>query len=84
MGFGLTTLLGVSVILIFELARALHLYNGNLQFSHVLSGSFFGFYSSVFGVRISFAALGYMCVSSIISVCAHEFGHALAAARGIP
>lgn len=27
------------------------------------------------------ADVGYMCVSTIISVSAHEFGHALAAAR---
>lgn len=27
------------------------------------------------------ADVGYMCISTIISVSAHEFGHALAAAR---
>ena len=38
-------------------------------------------YMQVFGLSISVTDVGYMCISTIMSVSAHEFGHALAAAR---
>ncbi|KAK2992556.1 hypothetical protein RJ640_010438 [Escallonia rubra] len=85
-GFSLTAVVGVTLILIWELAHALHLCGGNAQLGSILSGSFFGFPSSDSKLSISLADLGYMCVATIVSVSAHEFGHALAAAssEGIP
>lgn len=68
------------MILLWELARVLHLYDGNAWLSRLLSGSLFGIFPSGFGLSISVADVGYMCISTIISVSAHEFGHALAAA----
>ncbi|KAA8537145.1 hypothetical protein F0562_029629 [Nyssa sinensis] len=79
-GFSLTALLGVTVILLWELARALHLNNENAQFSRHLSGSLFGLFPSVLELSISVTDVGYLFISSIISVSTHEFGHALAAA----
>ncbi|XP_028110811.1 membrane-bound transcription factor site-2 protease homolog isoform X4 [Camellia sinensis] len=79
-GFSLTAMLGVCMILLWELARVLHLYDGNAWLSRLLSGSLFGIFPSGFGLSISVTDVGYMCISTIISVSAHEFGHALAAA----
>ncbi|KAM0038388.1 putative S2P endopeptidase [Helianthus debilis subsp. tardiflorus] len=85
MGFSLTTLIGVTVIMLLESAKALNLYNGIPWLNNILDGSILGFYSSVFKYSISVADIGYMCVSSIISVSVHELGHALAAtSEGIP
>ncbi|KAI8524824.1 hypothetical protein RHMOL_Rhmol13G0180000 [Rhododendron molle] len=81
-GFSLTAMLGVYVILLWESATLLHLYNGNAWWlSKLLPGSLFGILPSVFGLSTTVADVGYMCLSTIISVSAHEFGHALAAAR---
>ncbi|XP_058197575.1 membrane-bound transcription factor site-2 protease homolog isoform X3 [Rhododendron vialii] len=80
-GFSLTAMLGVYVILLWESATLLHLYNGNAWWlSKLLPGSLFGIFPSVFGLSTTVADVGYMCISTIISVSAHEFGHALAAA----
>ncbi|CAL5412776.1 unnamed protein product [Camellia sinensis] len=79
-GFSLTAMLGVCMILLWELARVLHLYDGNAWLSRLLSGSLFGIFPSGFGLSVSVTDVGYMCISTIISVSAHEFGHALAAA----
>ncbi|KAK9062357.1 hypothetical protein SSX86_019543 [Deinandra increscens subsp. villosa] len=85
MGFSLTTLIGVTLIMLLESAKALNLYNGIPWLNNILDGSIFGFYSSVFRYSISVADIGYMCISSIISVSIHELGHALAAtSEGIP
>lgn len=81
MGFSLTTLIGVTAIILLESARALNLYNGFPWLNNTLNGSIFGFYSSVFKYSMSVADIGYMCISSIISVSIHELGHALAATR---
>ncbi|CAK9135405.1 unnamed protein product [Ilex paraguariensis] len=80
-GFSLTALLGVTMVLIWELARALHFYSGKGQLSSRLSESLLGFSPLVFGLSISLADVGYICISTVVSVSAHEFGHALAAAR---
>ncbi|KAL4578173.1 hypothetical protein LXL04_014292 [Taraxacum kok-saghyz] len=81
MGFSLTTLIGVTVIILMESAKALNLFNGISWLNSILNGSILGFYSSVFKYSISVADIGYMCISSIISVSIHELGHALAATR---
>ncbi|KAI7738236.1 hypothetical protein M8C21_009767 [Ambrosia artemisiifolia] len=81
MGFSLTTLIGVTLIMFLESAKALNIYNGIPWLNNILDGSILGFYSSVFKYSISVADIGYMCVSSIISVAVHELGHALAATR---
>ncbi|XP_076895136.1 membrane-bound transcription factor site-2 protease homolog [Bidens hawaiensis] len=79
MGFSLTTLIGVTLIVLLEAAKALNLYNGLPWLNTILNGSIFGFYSSAFNYSISVADIGYMCISTIISVSIHELGHALAA-----
>ncbi|PSS11067.1 Membrane-bound transcription factor site-2 protease [Actinidia chinensis var. chinensis] len=79
-GFSLTAMLGVCVIVLWESARLLHLYDRNAWLIKLLSGSLFGLFPSVFGLSISVTDVGYMCISTIMSVSAHEFGHALAAA----
>ncbi|XP_059656240.1 membrane-bound transcription factor site-2 protease homolog [Cornus florida] len=79
-GFSLAALLGVTMILLWELAIALHLYNGNTRFSRLLTGSLFGLSPSALGLSVSVADVGYLLISTIISVTAHEFGHALSAA----
>nr|GMC82152.1 membrane-bound transcription factor site-2 protease homolog isoform X1 [Ipomoea batatas] len=79
-GFSLAALLGVTLILLWELGRILHPYNEESQFINLLSGSLFGFSSGLSGLTISLADIGYLCISTIISVSVHELGHALAAA----
>ncbi|XP_073300876.1 membrane-bound transcription factor site-2 protease homolog isoform X1 [Primulina huaijiensis] len=69
-GFGIATLIGVTVVLLCELG-ALLVYRGN---------TFFGLPFLFTGLNISFPSFVYLCVSSIVSVLVHEFGHALAAA----
>nr|GMC67487.1 membrane-bound transcription factor site-2 protease homolog isoform X1 [Ipomoea batatas] len=76
-GFSLAALLGVTLILLWEMGKLLHLYNGETQFVTLLSGSLFGGLS---GLTISLADIGYLCISTIVSVSVHELGHALAAA----
>nr|GMC57248.1 membrane-bound transcription factor site-2 protease homolog isoform X1 [Ipomoea batatas] len=76
-GFSLTALLGVTLMLLWEMGKLLHLYNGETQFVTLLSGSLFGGLS---GLTISLADIGYLCISTIVSVSVHELGHALAAA----
>ncbi|XP_023739744.1 membrane-bound transcription factor site-2 protease homolog [Lactuca sativa] len=77
MGFSLTTLIGVTLIILLESARALNLYNGIPWLNNILNGSIFGSYSSLYNITV--ADIGYMCISSIISVSIHELGHALSA-----
>ncbi|KVH89288.1 Peptidase M50 [Cynara cardunculus var. scolymus] len=81
MGFSLTTLIGVTVIILLESARALNLYDGIPQLNSIQNGSILEFYSPVLKYSISITDVGYMCISSIISVLVHELGHALAATR---
>ncbi|KAK1412720.1 hypothetical protein QVD17_34190 [Tagetes erecta] len=85
MGFTLTTFVGVTVIMLLESAKALSIYNGFPWLNNILNGSVLGFYSSAFKYSISVADIGYMCISSILSVSVHELGHALAAtSEGVP
>ncbi|XP_052201792.1 membrane-bound transcription factor site-2 protease homolog isoform X2 [Diospyros lotus] len=79
-GFGLTAILGVCMILLWEAAEMLNLYQGNAWLAKLFSDSLFGISPPVFGLNISFADVGCICISTVISVTAHEFGHALAAA----
>ncbi|KAL5578368.1 hypothetical protein UlMin_020067 [Ulmus minor] len=82
-GFGLTALLAVSLILLWELGRALHLLPQS-SFGDHSTALLFGFShfpsSSVYTYSISFSDATFLLVSTLISVCFHEFGHALAAA----
>ena len=80
-GFSLAMLAAVTMILLYEIGQILCLYYGNIQMSYVMSGYLFGFSSMISGLTISLADIGYLCISSIISVSVHELGHALAAAR---
>ncbi|KVI08430.1 Peptidase M50, partial [Cynara cardunculus var. scolymus] len=66
-------------IILLESARALNLYDGIPWLHSVQDGSILELYSPVFKYSISVADVGYMCISSIISVSVHELGHALAA-----
>ncbi|XP_024989341.1 uncharacterized protein LOC112523871 [Cynara cardunculus var. scolymus] len=69
----------VHQIILLESARALNLYDGIPWLHSVQDGSILELYSPVFKYSISVADVGYMCISSIISVSVHELGHALAA-----
>ncbi|KAI8000914.1 hypothetical protein LOK49_LG09G02740 [Camellia lanceoleosa] len=52
-GFSLTAMLGVCMILLWELARVLHLYDGNAWLSRLLSGSLFGIFPSYVAVFLA-------------------------------
>ncbi|KAL9386768.1 hypothetical protein Peur_019892 [Populus x canadensis] len=81
-GFSLTALLGVTLILVWELGNILHLFHGSSDLS---SSLLFGFSPQVYGSRLSVADAGYLLLSTLISVSVHEFGHSIAAAsEGIP
>lgn len=80
-GFSLAVLFAVTMILLYEIVQILCLYYGNTQMSNVMSEYLFGFSSMISGLTISVADIGYLCMSSFISVSVHELGHALAAAR---
>ncbi|XP_074334899.1 membrane-bound transcription factor site-2 protease homolog isoform X2 [Apium graveolens] len=74
-GFSLATLFGVTLVLLWELARFLSLFGSNYEIISLLSDTLFGYSPSVF----SLADAGYICISTVISVAAHELGHALSA-----
>ncbi|RDX93863.1 Membrane-bound transcription factor site-2 protease-like protein, partial [Mucuna pruriens] len=78
-GFALSALFGVTLILLWELARTLHLFGGRNKLGSFASTLLFGFPSLMPGLSLSLADAGYICVSTIISVFVHEFGHAVAA-----
>ncbi|KAB1221607.1 Membrane-bound transcription factor site-2 protease [Morella rubra] len=79
-GFGLTTLLAVTLILLWELGKAVHLFPQNKELDNLSTDLLFGFSPSVSGLSMSFTDAGYILFSTLISVSMHEFGHALAAA----
>lgn len=79
-GFSLTALLGVTLILVWELGKFLHLFHGSSDLS---SSLLFGFSPQVYGSRLSVADAGYLLLSTLISVSVHEFGHSIAAARSL-
>ncbi|KAF4348611.1 hypothetical protein F8388_020992 [Cannabis sativa] len=76
-GFTLTTLLAVSLILLWDLARTLHIFPES-WLGDLSSASLFGFWP--FSSSPSAVDAIYVLLSTIISVSFHEFGHALAAA----
>ncbi|CAJ1942093.1 unnamed protein product [Sphenostylis stenocarpa] len=76
-GFALSALLGVTLVLLWELARTLLLRGGSNKL-----GSFAKLpLMQVPGLSLSLADVGYLCVSTVISIFVHEFGHAVAATR---
>ncbi|KAL9327246.1 hypothetical protein ACSQ67_007891 [Phaseolus vulgaris] len=78
-GFALSACIGVTLILLWELARTLHLRGGSIRLGSFGSTLLFGLPPLVPGLSLSLADVGYACVSTIISVFVHEFGHAVAA-----
>ncbi|XP_024020158.1 membrane-bound transcription factor site-2 protease homolog [Morus notabilis] len=78
-GFALTALLSVSLILLWEIGRALRVLP-ECSFGDLSSSLLFGFSSFPSSKGISLADAGYLLVSTLISVSLHEFGHALAGA----
>ncbi|PHT59417.1 hypothetical protein CQW23_01780 [Capsicum baccatum] len=79
-GFSLAVLSSVVMILLYEISQILCLYYGNTQMSNMMSEYQFVFSSTISGLTISLADVGYLCLSSILSVSVHELGHAVAAA----
>ncbi|MED6121023.1 hypothetical protein PIB30_026240 [Stylosanthes scabra] len=77
-GFALSALLGVTLILLWELAKAFHLSGGSNKLGNLRSALLFGLPSLPSGFSLSLADAGYICISTIISVVVHEFGHAVA------
>ncbi|KAK6123065.1 hypothetical protein DH2020_043184 [Rehmannia glutinosa] len=75
-GFSLATLLGVTIVIVCEVVRAPLVYVGNNPPGNSLAG----LSSLIAGLSISLPSMGYVCISSVICVIVHEFGHALAAA----
>lgn len=82
-GFSLTTLMLVTLILVWEFGRALFLLSWNTEFSNLFSVLLFGFPSEAPALDVSLSDSTYLLISSLISVSVHEFGHALAAARSV-
>ncbi|RYR27396.1 hypothetical protein Ahy_B01g051431 isoform B [Arachis hypogaea] len=80
-GFALSALLGVTLILLWELAKAFHLSGGGNKLGNLRNALLFGLPSLPSGSSLSLADAGYICISTIISVVVHEFGHAVAATR---
>ncbi|CAI8608692.1 unnamed protein product [Vicia faba] len=79
LGFALSAMLAVTLILLWELATALHLCGDSIRFRSIASELLFGFPHLRSGLRLSLVDAGYICISTIVSVFVHEFGHALAA-----
>ncbi|KAK4404004.1 Membrane-bound transcription factor site-2 protease [Sesamum angolense] len=75
-GFSLAAVLGVSIIILCEFARAPLVFAGKAQPGYFLSGLSI----LITGLNISLPSMGYLCISSIIGVIVHELGHGLAAA----
>ncbi|XP_031384429.1 membrane-bound transcription factor site-2 protease homolog isoform X5 [Punica granatum] len=75
-GFGATLMIVLALLLLWELAGFLHLHKSNANLNKLV----FGFSPTVYGLKISLADAGFIVLSTLISVCAHEIGHAIAAA----
>ncbi|KDP34911.1 hypothetical protein JCGZ_09199 [Jatropha curcas] len=82
-GFTLTALLVVTMILTWELGNALHIFRGKAKLDDGFSSLLFGFSPRVYGLRLSVADAAYLLFSTLISVSVHEFGHAISAARSL-
>ncbi|XP_039028323.1 membrane-bound transcription factor site-2 protease homolog [Hibiscus syriacus] len=75
-GFGLTALVGVTSIIIWQL-----FISSDPRLSNLFGSLLFGFSPSL---RISLSDAGYLFISTLVSVFVHEFGHAIAlASEGI-
>ncbi|XP_042515517.1 membrane-bound transcription factor site-2 protease homolog isoform X2 [Macadamia integrifolia] len=79
-GFSLMALLAVSLIVLWELARTLNLYRGNIELKNFWNELLFGLSPWVSGLGMSLMDAVYLIISTLISVVVHEFGHAIAAA----
>ncbi|XP_077252291.1 peptidase M50 family protein isoform X2 [Tasmannia lanceolata] len=79
-GFSFMALIGATLILLWEAAGALRLYNGTIVNWNFPTGMLFGLFPMVPGLRISIIDIGYMIISTLVSIAIHEFGHAVAAA----
>ncbi|WCJ24433.1 hypothetical protein M5689_006393 [Euphorbia peplus] len=79
-GFTLTSLFLVSLILVWELGIILHVFGESAAIKDVLSSFLFGFSPRVSALRLSLADASYLLISTLISVSVHEFGHAVSAA----
>ncbi|XP_012573793.1 membrane-bound transcription factor site-2 protease homolog isoform X2 [Cicer arietinum] len=78
LGFALSAMLAVTLILLWELATALHLCGESNKLRSLTNALLFGF-PHLSGLSLSLADAGYICISTIISVFVHELGHAVAA-----
>ncbi|XP_021764412.1 membrane-bound transcription factor site-2 protease homolog [Chenopodium quinoa] len=79
-GFSLSVLFGVTMILIWESVATLCLSDGRDKISDLFSSLLFGANPSVFGFYMSLTDVLYLVVSTVVSIAVHEFGHATAAA----
>ncbi|XP_068666046.1 membrane-bound transcription factor site-2 protease homolog [Aristolochia californica] len=79
-GFSLTALVGATLILLQELAGALHIWNGASALRNLSTRTLFGLSPQIPGLGVSIMDFGYWIFSTVISVAIHEFGHAIAAA----
>ncbi|CAM8891182.1 unnamed protein product [Rhodiola kirilowii] len=79
-GFSLATLVGVTVIGIWEVARTVFGFGQTAAIGSIRSALIFGFSPLVSGFSISFSNFLYVFVSTLIAVTVHELGHATAAA----
>ncbi|XP_021842917.1 membrane-bound transcription factor site-2 protease homolog isoform X2 [Spinacia oleracea] len=79
-GFTLTVLFGVTMILIWESVATLCLSDGSDKITDLFSSLLIGVNPTVFGFTMSLTNVVYLVVSTLISVAVHEFGHAVAAA----
>lgn len=69
--------------MVWEVATALNICGESNKVRSIASEMLFGFPNLLSGLSLSLADAGCICVSTIVSVFVHEFGHALAATRSI-
>lgn len=69
--------------MVWEVATALNICGESNKVRSIASEMLLGFPNLLSGLSLSLADAGYICVSTILSVFVHEFGHALAATRSV-
>ncbi|XP_051137314.1 membrane-bound transcription factor site-2 protease homolog isoform X2 [Andrographis paniculata] len=74
-GFSLSAVVGLMVFVLCQLVQAALVHMGYVQPDSSLR--WLSFLNA--GLNISPSSIGYVCISTVISVMVHEFGHALAA-----
>ncbi|EEF29670.1 protease m50 membrane-bound transcription factor site 2 protease, putative [Ricinus communis] len=80
-GFALTSLFLVTMILVWDSGTAFHIFGGgNRELSNVVHSLLFGFSPTIYAFRLSVTDAALLLLSTLISVSAHEFGHAISAA----